>query len=94
MNTQSIKAIRDAIKAVATDLHLSNYRRLQIQRAEINDPAGWGSYPDCDNSEDACIQRYYHAVDAVYSGRISASVYTNIYMNFKERLARRYGILA
>lgn len=94
MNNQSIKSIRDAIKAVASARRLSNYRRLRIQKAELADPVGWGSGPDADNSDDACIQRYYNAVEAVFSGRISASVYTEIYKDFKHRLARCYGILA
>lgn len=94
MNNETINTIKSAIKAVATDLGLSNYKRLQIQKSEIAEPAGWGSSPDADNSDDACIQRYYNAVEAIFSGRISASVYTNLYMDFKDRLARRYGIFA
>lgn len=94
MTNETINTIKSAIKAVATDLGLSNYKRLQIQKSEIADPAGWGSSPDADNSDDACIQRYYHAVEAVYSGRVSASVYSNIYLNFRDRMARRYGIFA
>lgn len=94
MTNETINTIKSAIKAVATDLGLSNYKRLQIQKSEIAEPAGWGSSPDADNSDDACIQRYYNAVEAIFSSRISASVYTNLYMDFKDRLARRYGIFA
>ena len=87
MTNETIASIKSAIKAVAKSLDLSDYRRRQLQKAELESPAGWGTFPEGDNSDDACIQRYYNAVEAVYSDRVSAGVYTNIILDFKDRLA-------
>lgn len=94
MTNETIKSIRKAINAVAKHLELSDYKRLQIQNAEIADPAGWGGYPDCDNSEDASTQRYYDTVESIYSTGKGFGVHTNLVINFRERMLRRYGIYA
>lgn len=92
MTNETIKVIKGAIKALANDLGLSDYKRRQIQKGELESPEAWGTYPEGDNSEDACIQRYYSAIDAIYSNRVSAAFYTNIYIDFRDRLLFHYGV--
>lgn len=94
MNNESIKSIKSAIKAVAKHLELSDYKRRQIMKSELTNPAGWAGAPEDDNSEDACIQRYYDAIDAIYDNRVSAAFYTNIFIDFRDHLINIYGVRA
>lgn len=95
MNNESIKSIKSAIKAVAKYLELSDYKRRQIAKTEIDSPAGWLSYPENDNSEDACIQRYYDTIESIYSHNDGREAFhTNLFVDFRERMLRRYGIYA
>ena len=94
MTNETIKSIRDAIKAVAKHLELSDYMRRKIQKAEISDPAGWASCPENDNSDDACVQRYYDTVESIYRTGKGFGANTNLVLNFRDRMLSRYGIYA
>ena len=92
INKESVKSIRAAVKSVAKNFGLSDYMRRKIQKCELEMPRGWGTFPEGDNSRDACVQRYYNAVDAVYSDRASIHVYTDIVLDFLNHLEFNYGL--
>lgn len=94
MTNETINTIKAAIKAVAKHLELSDYMRRKIQKAEIEDPAGWASFPENDNSDDACIQRYYDTIESIYSTGRGFGVHTNLVIDFRDRMLNRYGIYA
>lgn len=94
MTNETIQTIKSAINAVAKHLELSDYMRRKIQKGELEDPASWGTFPEGDNSEDACIQRYYDTVESIYRTGNGFGFHTNLVLNFRERMLRRYGVRA
>lgn len=94
LSKESIKSIRNAINAVAKHLELSDYKRRQIMNSELSNPAGWAGYPESDNSEDACVQRYYDAIYDIYGNGVAATRYTNIFLDFRDHLINIYGVRA
>lgn len=92
MTNETIQTIKSAIKALAENVGLTKYMRYKVQKAELANPAGWGTYPDGDNSEDACIQRYYNAVYNVYSCRVNSGFYVNLMLDFTGRMFREHGL--
>ena len=84
--------IRKAIRAFADYANLSDYKRRQITKGELEHPQGWGVAPEEDNSADACVYRFYRAIYAMYGEDKSSWPYSGILCNFQLRMETYYGV--
>lgn len=71
LSTETIKTIKKNIRKFFKNYELSQYRINKIVKNEIENPRGWGTFPEGDNSADACALRYYENLKS-----------SNVYLNW------------
>lgn len=81
LSAETIKTIKKSIREFFKNYELTQYRINKIVKHEVENPRGWGTFPEGDNSADACALRYYENLKS-----------SNIYLNWVDNVQARYGI--
>lgn len=81
LSAETIKTIKKSIREFFKHYELTQYRVNKIVKNEVEHPCLWATFPDGDNSDDACALRYYENLNS-----------SNIYLNWIDNVQSRYGI--